>query len=64
MSAPVQPDQHEYRDARGPVGHRPQQDSAGRIVVIFGIIILAIGLMMLMWWLGAPGDLSGPGGPS
>ena len=64
MNTPVRSDQHEYRDARGAVGHRPRQDSPRRIIVIFAVIILAIGLMMLIWWLAAPADLSGPGGPS
>lgn len=64
MTTPAQSDQQEHRDVRGPAGHRPQQDSARRIVVIFGVIIIAIGLMMLMWWLAAPGDLTRPGGPS
>lgn len=49
MSSPAPPDHHEYRDVRGTVGHRPRQDSARRIVVIFGVIILAIGLMLVIW---------------
>jgi hypothetical protein len=49
MSTPAQGDHHDYRDARGAVGHEPRQDSARRIVVIFGVIILAIGLMLLIW---------------
>lgn len=49
MSTPGHADHEEYRDARGAVGHQPHQDSARRIVVIFGIIILAIGLMLVVW---------------
>ncbi|HEX6444085.1 MAG TPA: hypothetical protein VF053_03280 [Streptosporangiales bacterium] len=49
MSSPGQSDQQEYRDARGAVDHQPRQDSARRIIVIFAIIILAIGLMLVMW---------------
>lgn len=51
MSTPVESDRHEYRDARGALGHRPRQDSVLRIVVIFGVIILGMGLMMVIWWL-------------
>lgn len=38
-----------YRDKAQPAEHRVREDSAKRIVVIFGIIIGAIVLMIIIW---------------
>lgn len=40
-----------YRDKERDPGHRVHEDSAIRMAVIWGIIILAILLMLLVWQL-------------
>lgn len=49
MSTPSQGDHGPYRDKWSGTGHQVHGDSAKRMAVIWGILIAAILLMVLIW---------------